>query len=173
MPPPTQRGRKKPRVRRPDRRAAQPDAAPAELRALAQNWRTIFFESLAATSNVTQSCARAGVSTSTIYDLKRRDHGFSMRWMEALAEGYDNLEMELLNRLRNGDTGEARYNYAVSMRALQAHRDAVNAERGRRASVDSAEVRASIHRKLAELRDRVRARRNGGDGNERTGDDRS
>jgi hypothetical protein len=155
MPAPTQRGRKTPRVRRPDRRAVQPGATPTECAPLPQNWRTTFFESLAETSNVARACAQAGVSQGTVYDLRRRDLTFSERWMTALCEGYANLEMELLDRLRNGECGEVRYNYAVAVRALQAHRDNVSRERGRRVSVDAAEVRASILRKLAEMRERV------------------
>jgi hypothetical protein len=157
MPAPSQRGRRKPRVRRPHRRAVQPGVVPSECAALPQRWRTTFFEALAETSNVVRACALAGVSKGTVYDLRRRDIGFAQRWAEALAEGYDNLEMELLDRLRNGETGEARYNYAVAVRALLAHREAVGREKGRRISVDAADVRASILRKIAEMREHVLA----------------
>ncbi len=154
---PTQRGRTKPRVRRPERRAKQAGVTPAERTRLPLNWRRIFFERLAETSNIARACEHAGVSPGTVYDLRRRDLGFAERWMAALAEGYDNLEMELLDRLRNGESGAVRYNYAVAVRALQAHRESVGKEKGRRVSVDAAQVRASIMRKLDEARDRVLA----------------
>lgn len=151
----TLRGRRSPRVRRPDRRAVRSDATQAELGPLPQNWRTAFFDALAECSNVARACDKAGVSTSTVYDLKRRDLGFADRWQTALAEGYDNLEMELLDRLRNGEGGELRYNYAVAVRALQAHRATASKERGRRTTADSLEARASILRKLEQMREQV------------------
>lgn len=145
------------RVRRPRQRAARVDAPAAECERLAQTWRTTFFEALAETSNVARACQAAGVGQATVYDLKRRDLGFAERWGVALAEGYDNLEMELLDRLRNGEGGDLRYNYAVAVRALQAHREAVTRERGRRAAVDGAASRASMLAKLEKLRDQVLA----------------
>lgn len=157
MPSLTLRGRRAPRVRRPQQRAVRSDATAAELKPLPQTWRTAFFEALAETSNVARACLAAGVSVATVYDLKRRDLTFADRWLTALAEGYDNLEMELLNRLRNGESGDTRYNYAVAVRALQAHRASVGQERGRRVSVDAAEVRASILRKMEQMREQVLA----------------
>ncbi len=157
MPSLSLRGRRTPRVRRPDRRAVRADATPAERGALPQFWRTTFFDALAESSNVARACQIAGVSPATAYDLKRRDIGFAERWLTALAEGYDNLEMELLDRLRNGESGAARYNYAVAIRALQAHRAAVDHQRGQRTSQDVAASRDSILRKLEQMRDRVLA----------------
>jgi len=149
--------RQPPRVRRPQLRAAQPGAAEAELGPLPQTWRTSFFEALAETSNVARACQAAGVSPATVYHLKRRDLGFADRWLDALAEGYDNLEMELLDRLRNGESGEVRYNYPVAVRAIQAHRDAVQQQRGRRASHDTGATQDSILRKLQSMREQVLA----------------
>ena len=157
MPTPTLRGRRKPRVRRPFQRALPADAAPAQRAELKANWRDIFFESLAENSNVAQACAKCGVTTASVYDLRRRDLTFADAWMVALAAGYDNLEVELLDRLRNGDGGAARFNYAVALRVLAAHRDSVSHEKGRRESVDAAEVRASILGRLAQLREQVLA----------------
>lgn len=140
------------RVRRKADRLQEKDAPVAAERVLSQRWRTAFIAKLAETSHVRSACEHAGVSATTVYDLRRRDPGFAAKWMEALCEGYDNLEMELLHRLRAGDGGDARYNYTVAMRMLQIHRETVTREKARRANVDAAAIRASIDRKVAEMR---------------------
>ena len=66
-----------------------------------------FLELLAETSNVTAAATAASLSTGTIYRLRREDPAFARRWFAALAEGYDNLEMELLGPLRAGDSESA------------------------------------------------------------------
>lgn len=119
----------------------------------AKRWRAPFLSRLAETSNVRAACEHAGISAATVYDLRRRDRAFAARWMEALCEGYDNLEMELLDRLRSGDDkGGNRFDHAVAFRMLQAHRDNVAREKARRANVDAGAIRASIDRKVAEMR---------------------
>src|SRR5690606_31084263 len=99
---------------------------------------------------------------STVYDLRRRDPGFAQGWLDALCEGYDNLELEMLHHLRSGDSSEPgapKFNYAVALRMLLAHRDTVGRERARRADVNIAEVRASIELKVSQMRERVLARK--------------
>jgi hypothetical protein len=132
----------------------QPNTDGAEPKAkLSQKWRNTFLEKLAETSHVRSACEAAGVGPSTVYDLRRRDAGFAEKWMGALCEGYDNLEMELLHRLRSGEAaGAAKFDAAVAFRMLQAHRENVVREKARRANVDAAGVRAAIDRKVAEMR---------------------
>ncbi len=164
-------GRGSIRVRRRDQRltavgevdepveAGQPVAtAPAKL---SQNWRSDFLAQLAETSNVRKACDLAGVSPTTVYDLRRRDPGFAQRWLDALCEGYDNLEMEMLYHLRTGesDAGSAKFNFAVALRMLMAHRETVGREKARRVDVNVEEIRASIELKVSRMRDRVLARR--------------
>ncbi len=146
-------------VRRRDR-LSNPAATKSELTKLRQNWRAEFLARLAETSNVTEACKSADISPGTVYDLKRRDSSFAANWLDALCEGYDNLEMEMLFHLRNGESAEPgakRYNFAVALRMLLAHRETVAREKARRAHVTVAEVRASIDRKVAEMRERVLA----------------
>jgi hypothetical protein len=107
---------------------------------------------------VRSACKAANISAQAVYDLRRRDAGFAAKWAAALAEGYDNLEMELLYRLRTGEKkDDPKFNYAVSLRLLERHREAVTREKARRANVDAATVRASIARKVAEMRALVMA----------------
>ena len=152
-------GRGAKRVRRRDQR--QPDDGETAPAALAQNWRSDFIAKLAETSNIRQAAEYAGVSPTTVYDLRRRDPGFAQRWLDALCEGYDNLEMELLYHLRTGEgAGSAtKFNFAVALRMLIAHRDTVTREKARRVDVDAEEIRASIEHKFAMMRERVLARR--------------
>lgn len=67
-----------------------------------KNWTDIFINELAETSNVKAAADAASVSQSCAYKKRRDDPLFARRWYEALAEGYDNLEMDLLWRLRTG-----------------------------------------------------------------------
>lgn len=152
-------GRGSKRVRRREQR--RPDAGQVAAGALANNWRADFLAKLAETSNVRQAADYAGVSPTTVYDLRRRDPGFAQRWLDALCEGYDNLEMEMLYHLRNGERGgdAPKFNFAVALRMLLAHRETVTREKARRVDVSVEEVRASIESKVAAMRERVMARR--------------
>lgn len=116
-------------------------------------WRVGFFEALVETSNVSLSAARAGVPLSTVYNLRRRDAGFAARWREALHEGYDNLEMELLGHLRAAKPARA-MDVAAAMRLLVAHRETVARERALREDDDELAVLESIDRFIDDMRQR-------------------
>ena len=152
-------GRGSKRVRRREQR--RPDDGQSNTVALAQNWRSDFLGKLAETSNVRYSCEVAGVNPTTVYDLRRCDPSFAQRWLDALCEGYDNLEMEMLYHLRTGERGgdAPKFNFAVALRMLLAHRETVSKEKARRVDVGVEEVRASIELKVARMRERVLARR--------------
>jgi hypothetical protein len=132
--------------------------APARPRGSAKLER--FLEELAQTSNVAAAAAVADVPTGKVYALRRSDPDFARRWYAALAEGYDNLEMELLQRLRGGDAGEAadeskrKFDTATALRCLTAHRESVAREKGRRTLADEAATIASINAKIDLLRAR-------------------
>lgn len=134
-------------------RARQTGAPVATLPRLDKHWRRTFLTTLAETSNVRFACEQAGVPPSTVYDLRRRDPDFAAKWADALCEGYDNLEMEMLHRLRSGEQpDDPKFNYPVAFRMLQQHREAVTREKARRANVTARSVRASLDRKVAEMR---------------------
>lgn len=126
-----------------------------------RNWQPAFLLALAETSNVSAAANAAGILPSYPYKLKRDDSGFAKAWREALCEGYDNLELELLHRLRFGETkdGDAKFDNANALRLLTQHRETVARQRAIRENADIAQVRASIHAKLLEMRDQVLARR--------------
>ncbi len=142
---------------------AQRPNAPQQPCAASTHWTTTFLAALADTSNVAASARRANVDVSTAYHRRRQDHEFNRQWQVALCEGYDNLEMELLYRLRTGElkpaSGAKRaarsFDNATAFRLLAAHRESAARERARRDHVSADEIRASIDRKVEELRRRV------------------
>lgn len=118
-----------------------------------------FLDELAETSNVAAAAAVAGLPVSRIYRLRRTDPDFARRWYAALAEGYDNLEMELLAHLRTGESAAAdkrKFDAAAALRCLTAHRESVAREKGRRSLADEAATIASINAKIDAMRERTR-----------------
>ncbi|HEY0411918.1 MAG TPA: hypothetical protein VGD66_02105 [Allosphingosinicella sp.] len=125
-----------------DRCFGQPQRRRKHKRALTARQRTKFLATLGLTCNVTASAKAARRSARVFYDLRRRDSGFRAAWMEALREGYDHLELEMLHRARFGvekdvfhlgvKTATTRvYADAAALRLLHLHRPSVAAMRAR------------------------------------------
>jgi hypothetical protein len=140
------------------------NASPAGGRTAAgRAWRKTFLAELARTSNVSASARAAQVDVSTAYKIRRAEPAFARQWFEALCEGYDNLELDLLCRLREGElagtttpAGKARrkFDNATAFRLLAAHRTSVQRERGRNDYAYEDELLASINAKLEKMRQR-------------------
>lgn len=120
-----------------------------------RNWETIFINELAETSNVKAATVAADVSQSLVYKKRRECPDFARKWYEALAEGYDNLEMELLGRLRAGrledvdaDGNRRKFDIGTAFRCLIAHRETVAREKGRKTLADEVETIQSINAKI-------------------------
>lgn len=135
-------------------------AAPGKL-TFAQ-WSRHFLAELAATSNVSASARRAGISTTTAYETRRTNPEFNRKWQQALCEGYDHLEMELLNRLRSGEVkppssakrGVRAFDNATALRLLAAHRDSATRQRAVHSNEDAEAIILSINAKLESMRQR-------------------
>lgn len=143
------------------RQASDPRYGKNKGKKINTRWRETFIEALAQTSNVTRSAGIAGIEPSQAYRERRENPGFYQNWQLALCEGYDHLEMEVLRRLREADftiPGGGRYDFGSALRILSAHRESVARSRARRINASVAEVRASIDRKVEEIRLRVLAR---------------
>ncbi|KPQ31529.1 MAG: hypothetical protein HLUCCX21_03405 [Porphyrobacter sp. HL-46] len=126
--------------------------------AVPRHWRARFLDHLAETSNERSSAAHAGVSLERACRARRDEPEFARQWLAAVAEGYVHLEMEILRRFREGDfkTADAeRYDFANAVRLLVAHRGTTAGAQVMTQDVSSAEVRASIDRKIEEIRRRV------------------
>ncbi len=130
-------------------------------RKINSRWRETFIDTLAQTSNVTRSARAAKVEPSQVYRTRREEPLFYEKWQQALCEGYDHLELEILRRLREGDmlaSDGNRYDFGSALRILTAHRESVARIRAQRSNTSVAEVRASIDRKVEEVRQSVLAR---------------
>ena len=125
-------------------------------------WSKIFLAELAATSNVTASAKKAVVHTSQAYEARRVKPEFNRAWQQALCEGYDHLEMELLARLRSGEVkpaagakrGIRAFDNATAFRLLAAHKDAATRQRAVRSHEDAEVIIHSINDKLEQMRQR-------------------
>lgn len=120
-----------------------------------RNWPDIFINELAETSNVKAAADAANISQSLVYKKRRDDPNFARRWYEALAEGYDNLEMELLGRLRAGrledvdaDGTKRKFDIGTAFRCLIAHRETVAREKGRKMLADEVATITAINAKI-------------------------
>lgn len=126
-------------------------------------WSRIFLSELAATSNVTASAHKAGITTSAAYDARRNKPEFYRQWQDALCEGYDHLEMALLHRLRTGEVkpapgakrGVRSFDNATAFRLLVAHRESAAQGRAIRENEDADAILASIDAKLDRMRERA------------------
>lgn len=161
-----------PAARKPARVSAVKAKAKAKITG-GQRWTRPFLAALADTSNVAAAARKAGIDPSTAYHRRRVDAEFNREWQVALCEGYDNLEMELLHRLRTGEVkpaGAAKrasrsFDNATAFRLLVVHRESAARERALRDHVSAAEIRATIDRKIDDLRQRVQAAKAARDGN--------
>ena len=130
-----------------------------------RNWRDRFIAALGETSNISAAADAAQISLSWVYKTRREDAEFARRWFEALCEGYDNLEMQLLEHLRHGEAGgskdaaKRKFDTAGALRCLTAHREAVAREKGRRTLAGEVTTIAAINAKI----DALRAQRKAGD----------
>lgn len=146
----------------------------AQRKAPFPQWSKIFLAELAATSNVSAAARNAGIHVSTAYEARRRRPEFYRRWQEALCEGYDHLEMELLHRLRAGEVKPAKdakrgvrsFDNAAALRLLAAHRESAARQRAIRGNQDRAQILLSINAKLDLMRKRrlANARKSEDDG---------
>ncbi|WP_054586507.1 hypothetical protein [Sphingopyxis macrogoltabida] len=81
-------------------------------REISERKRDAFIRHLSETCNVTLSAKRVGVAFSTFYKIRQRDPVFAAAWQGALDDGYQRLEMGLLNAAlavvegRRPDAGE-------------------------------------------------------------------
>jgi len=135
----------------------------AQRKAHFSQWGKTFLSELAATSNVSAAARKADIHVSSAYDARRTRPEFNRRWQAALSEGYDNLELELLQRLRKGEVklgkdakrGARSWDNATAFRLLSAHRESAARARAFRENEDADAILASIDAKLDRMRQRA------------------
>ena len=146
-------GKKKPQVRE------------AEGRSWTPRKERSFLTSLAETCNVKLSAKRAGVSHNCVYERRNRNASFRVSWDAALATGYAQLELMMLERAlhgvektvigRDGTSSTMReYNDRTALALLRMHRESAAIANE---SVDDGqwqEARDRIVARLARIRER-------------------
>ena len=144
--------------------------AKSEIRGLFDDRRKLkFLKELAISSHVAHSAAAANVAVSTVYLWRERDPDFFRAWMRSLAAGYELLEMDMLERARNGvekpvfhDGKEVatvrHYNDGVGIKLLLAHKQMVALIRAAEEDINPEQVRADLDRKLADMRTKLLGR---------------
>jgi hypothetical protein len=123
-----------------------------------QHWQKRFLDTLTATSNVERAATNAGVSIAEAFQARRAEAEFARAWQGVIADGYLALELELIRRLRHGDAKTAdgeKFDFANAIRLLAAHRDGASRGASQVRDVSAAEVRASIDRKIEDIRRRI------------------
>ncbi|MGF7154442.1 hypothetical protein [Novosphingobium gossypii] len=142
-------------------RTAKP-AGSKSTRASTRSWRRVFLAELAATSNVAASARAAGINTAQAYEARRADPEFYREWQEALCEGYDLLELNLLHRLREGEIkpapgakrGTRVFDNATALRLLVAHRDSATRQRAVIENRNSEAIIDAINAKIEKIKQR-------------------
>lgn len=123
-----------------------------------RHWRKLFLETLSSTSNVARAAEKARVSVERAYQTRREEPEFARAWGTAIAEGYLNLELEVIRRLREGDLTTSngdKFDFANAIRLLATQRDTSARGANQVRDVTPAEVRASIDRKIEDIRRRI------------------
>lgn len=140
---------------------------PQRRRARRKSWtrerRERFLSELAETSNVTAAARAADMCPQAAYKLRDRDAGFYRAWIGALTEGYERLELALLERALHGlevdvwyhgkKVGKDRkYSDTVALTLYRAHRETV---KGAPEAEDSETIKARIAAKLSLMNRRL------------------
>lgn len=134
-----------------------------------------FLKNLATSSHVANSAKAAGVSVSTVYHWRQRDPLFFREWMRSLAAGYELLEMDLLDRARNGVEKPVfyegkqvatvtHYHDGIGVKLLLAHKQMVALTRAIEDDISPEQVRVNLDRKLGDIRTKLLRRRALADG---------
>ncbi|MBO9574489.1 MAG: hypothetical protein J7494_02010 [Sphingobium sp.] len=143
--------------------------------------RQIFLTMLSTCLNVRRAVESVGLSYSSAYQLKRRDREFARDWAEALDQGYDNLELEMMRQAiegcertetvqetLDGPVTQVRivrsHPHGMALRLLQAHRVEVQIHRRAQDELDSDEdIAARVRAHMDIVRGRLRANGQGDD----------
>jgi hypothetical protein len=127
--------------------------------------RALFLDTLALTPNVAASERAAGMPAGSAYKERRRSREFADAWDDALADGYSQLELLMLERALTGiakrttKRGETTivtdFSDRLGMALLAAHRATVAARRGHTATVDAETAKDRLARRIDDMRRRL------------------
>ena len=146
-------GKKKPQVRE------------AEGRSWTASKERKFLASLAETCNVRLSARRAGVSQNCVYERRNKNASFRVSWDSALATGYAQLELMMLERALHGVekrvtardgtvTVMREYSDRTALALLRMHREGATIANETVADDEWQEARDRIVSRLVRIRER-------------------
>lgn len=150
------------------RAGANPKVEKANKRDWTKDKEEIYVNALAETCNFTAAASAAGVSTSSAWRRRNTNAAFRAGCRDAVAAGYQRLELALLDRALNGsekivtrkDGSEERvreYPNAVALTLLRLHRETADEVVNEAEQTDIEEVRERLFNKLQRLRKRIQA----------------
>jgi len=150
------------------RGGAKPKVGKANKRDWTKEKEEIYVNALAETCNFTRAAEAAGVSTSSAWKRRKTNAAFRAICREAVAAGYQRLELALLDRALNGsekivtrkDGSEERvreYPNAVALTLLRLHRETAAEVENEPEPEDVDELRERLINKLERLRKRFEA----------------
>jgi len=124
-----------------------------------------FLEGLATCCNVKLAARMAKVSTSAAYVRRTKDATFRVAWETALATGYAQLELMMLERALHGvektviakdgsQSATREYNDRVALALLRMHRDTAKTADEPLEEVEFAEAQERVVARLERLRER-------------------
>lgn len=127
--------------------------------------RENFLTELATTANVRAAARAANMCPQAAYKLRNRDPGFYREWLDALTQGYEQLELMLLEQAMYGLEEDVWYSGAivgtkrrhsdvVALTLYRAHRETVLR---RRSTDEPEEIRTRLATKLLEMKSRLSA----------------
>lgn len=119
--------------------------------------RERFLVELAASCNVSAAARAAEMHTTSAYNLRSRDPEFRAAWSEALAQGYERLELAMLERAIHGVEKDVWYR-GEQVGKVNAHSDALGLGLLRIHRTGAKGIDAPPGRDEAGARERVRAR---------------
>ena len=73
-----------------------------QLTAIKKDWKTVFFENLSKSPNVSKAAKAAGYTRQWVYHLRNEDPEFAKLWDDALAQSLDTAEGEMYRRAVRG-----------------------------------------------------------------------
>ncbi|MEZ5708988.1 MAG: hypothetical protein R3E02_06325 [Blastomonas sp.] len=126
----------------------------------------LFLDHLAMGSNVGKAAQIAGIEPITAYRLKRECPVFRAAWREALWIGYEELEMQMLERARFGTVktiarkgeqsfAQTEYDETNNNRLLASHKREVAEVKSADPELDGLTARERLQERLAALRNRM------------------
>jgi hypothetical protein len=117
-------------------------------------WKPVFLAALQKLPVVHVACQASGISRAEVYRARTRDADFALAWEQALQDGIDVIEAQLMARAIKSDTIASIF--ILKNRRPEIYGENVNVNVSGTLSVEEVhQARASLHAKLTQIIDIV------------------